>query len=133
MLAAGWAAAPGTEDATPVEPGGEATPAPSATPEATTDPAAGGETFTGVEVTNLRGAFQVRITVADGAVTAVTITQAGTEEPNSIDINSTAVPALEEAILEAQTWDVDYVSGASYTSAGVTESARDAFSQAGLD
>jgi uncharacterized protein with FMN-binding domain len=98
-----------------------------------TDAPAGSEVFTGPEVSNLKGTYQVAIVVADGVVTDVRPLQAGTTAADSVRVNQSALPELERRMLDAQSWDVDYVSGASYTSPAIVESAKGAFQQAGLD
>lgn len=94
--------------------------------------AAGTTTFDGPEIQNARGTFQVEIVMAGGKVTEVRPLQAGTGDATSRFINSRALPVLEQRILDAQTWDVQYVSGASYTSSGLITSAKGAFQKAGL-
>ena len=92
----------------------------------------GSQTFTGAAIENLRGVFQVEIVVVDGVVADVVVLQAGTSDEESIERNQAALPILIPAMVDQQTWDVDYVSGSSYTSEGITASAQDAFAQAGL-
>lgn len=91
----------------------------------------GGELFIGPEVRNLKGAYQVAI-VFDGVVTDIRPLQAGTTASDSVFVNTTALPELERRMLDAQNWDVEYVSGASFTSPAIVESAKGAFQQAGL-
>lgn len=109
--------------------------APRALPTVTTTTkgsAAGTTTFDGPAIQNARGTFQVEIVVAGGKVTEVRPLQAGSGDAESRFINSRALPTLEKRILDAQTWDVQYVSGASYTSDGFVTSAKGAFQKAGL-
>jgi len=106
---------------------------PTADPTATADSgASGGETFDGPAVSNARGTYQAQITVVDGQVTDVVALQAGTQDPNSIAVNQMAIPKFREEVLEAQTWDVAAVSGASFTSPAFIESLQGAFEAAGL-
>ena len=109
---------------------------PSAAPDATATPdstvAAGAATVDGPVVTNLRGDFQARIRVEDGTVTAVEALAAGTRDAQSVQINGVAIPELVSRVLAAQSWEVEAVSGASYTSPGFLESVRGAFEAAGL-
>jgi uncharacterized protein with FMN-binding domain len=84
-------------------------------------------------VTNLKGAYQVAIVVVDGKVIDVRPLQAGTTAADSVRVNQSALPELERRMLDAQSWDVEYVSGASYTSPAIVESAKGAFQLAGLD
>ncbi len=109
--------------------------APRTIPEVTMSGASapgGGQVFDGPVVTNLRGAFQVEIVVTDGAVTEVRPLRAGTNDIGSRLINQNSLPELEKRMIAAQSWDVGYVSGASYTSEGITASAKEAFAKAGL-
>ncbi len=108
------------------------TPVPDAGGETGGSATEGSQTFTGAAVQNLRGFFQVEIVVVDGVVADVVVLQAGTDDEESIERNQAALPILIPAMVDQQTWDVDYVSGSSYTSEGITASAQDAFAQAGL-
>ena len=89
-------------------------------------------TFNGAVVNNARGNFEAVVTVDQGVITAVDVLQSGTSERESERINEMAVPQLVERVLQAQTWDVEAVSGASYTSDGLRASIQDALAQAGL-
>ncbi len=110
------------------------------TPEPATDSgdgaATGGDgasgTFDGPVVTNIRGDFQARIVVEGGTVVSVDALAAGTSAAESQIINAEAIPALSQRVLEAQDWDVDAYSGASYTSPAFLESVQGAFAEAGL-
>ena len=75
------------------------------------------------------GPVTVTVTVEDGKLTEVTAE--GASETDGI--GSQAIDKLPGAILEAGTWDVDGVTGASFSSAAVLSAARDAFTQAGLE
>lgn len=112
-----------------------ATPAPEASgPPAEPTPAApGGQVFAGPAVSNPRGTYQAQIEVVDGVVVDVEALTAGTNASESLRVNETAIPVLRERVLEAQTWEVDAVSGASFTSPAMIESLRGAFEAAGLD
>lgn len=89
-------------------------------------------TVDGPVVTNMRGDYQARLHIEAGSVVEVEFPIAGTDAAQSRHINSSALPILEERILEAQSADVEYVSGASYTSPAMIESAQQAFDEAGL-
>ena len=125
IVAVGFAAAPPFTIST-----GDPTPDPTVTADPGT--ASGGETFDGPPVSNARGTYQAQITVEDGKVTDVVALQAGTQDPNSIAVNQMAIPKFREEVLEAQTWDVAAVSGASFTSPAFIESLQGAFEAAGL-
>ncbi|WP_062526490.1 FMN-binding protein [Demequina rhizosphaerae] len=118
--------------ATPEPVATTADPAPTATATEQADPAPASSTVDGPVVSNARGDFQARITVTGGEVTDVQAIAAGTQDAQSVQINARAIPELREKVLAAQTWDVEAVSGASYTSPAFTESLRGAFEEAGL-
>jgi uncharacterized protein with FMN-binding domain len=145
ILGAGFAAAPEAAVLDLATPDSEtpdtaasdtATPdaAATATPESSGDEVTGAAdgTYPGPVVNNIRGDYQLQIVVVGGEVTDVEFLTAGTNAAESVAINARALPILREEILEAQDWDVDYVSGASYTSPAMTESAQGAFEDAGL-
>jgi len=119
IVGAGFAAAPPLAGGT-------------ATADPTASAAQGSQTFDGPPISNLRGTYQAQITVTDGAVTDVVALQAGTTAPESVQVNTMAIPEFKKRVLEAQTWDVDAVSGASYTSPAFLESLEGAFEEAGL-
>jgi uncharacterized protein with FMN-binding domain len=110
---------------TPV-PGGTdpTTPAASAT--------AGSGTFTG-EVADTRwGPVQVQITVAHGAVTAVTAVDYPQGNDRDVEINSYAIPQLNQEATAARSATIDTVSGATVTSDGYIQSLQSALDKAGL-
>lgn len=126
ILTAGWVAAPQALEG-----------APDARAEGNgTDPSQANDsqvvTVEGPVVSNMRGDYQVWLQVEAGTVIDVQFPVAGTDAAQSRFINEGALPVLKERILEAQSADVEYVSGASYTSPAMIESAREAFDQAGL-
>lgn len=120
---------PAPEEPTPAEPAAPAPPPPAETPA---KPASTTQSHDGPVVRNARGTFQARITVENGVVVAVEALQAGTSASESVRINQAAIPVLAERVLAAQSWDVDAVSGASFTSPAMIESIRGAFDAAGL-
>ncbi len=89
-------------------------------------------TFIGPAVNTEWGKMQVQIVVNDGRIVDVKPLIIGTNNSESISINSKAVPKLEQKVLSAQTWNVGYVSGASSTSMGYTQSVRGAMTTAGI-
>lgn len=85
------------------------------------------DSFTATEK-GFGGDVTVTIEAQDGKLTAVTVE--GDSETEGI--GSRAVSDLPAAILEAGTWDVDAVAGASITSAAVKQAAKKAMTEAGL-
>lgn len=78
--------------------------------------------YVGPRVTNLRGGYQAQVTISGGIITAVDPVEAGTQDPESLQVNSFAVPELARRVIQAQSADVDYVSGSSFTSPAFLES-----------
>ncbi|WNM26319.1 FMN-binding protein [Demequina capsici] len=132
IVAAGYVSAP--KGAPAVDLGGAGQPGAGTASGAASGGAAGGVsgTFEGPVVTNARGDYQARITVTDGLVVAVDAVTAGTTAPESERINAQAIPELARRVLEAQDWDVDAYSGASFTSPAFLESVHGAFDDAGV-
>lgn len=106
-----------------------AAPAPAAPAPA---PAAPSGNFTGATAQTSYGNYQVAITVASGKVTAISMLQSGASDGTSRQISGSALPQLINAVLQSQTANVGYVSGASFTSQGFLASVQDAMAQAGL-
>ena len=96
---------------------------------AATTPTADG-TFTGDTVDTRWGPVQARVTVAGGRITAVDVVQYPTGNPRDREINADAVPTLVDETLQAQSADIDMVSGATVTSTGYLESLQSALDQA---
>ncbi|HTR91527.1 MAG TPA: FMN-binding protein [Trebonia sp.] len=102
----------------------------SATPSAST--ASASKTVTGEAVDTIYGPVQVKITVKGGKITAVTATEYPQESPRDYQINSYAIPALNQETLAASSANIDSISGATYTSQGYIGSLQSAIDQAGL-
>jgi uncharacterized protein with FMN-binding domain len=78
------------------------------------------------------GPVQVRITVAGGKITDVTATTYPDNNFRDQEINSYALPVLHDEVLQAQSADIDSVSGATVTSDGYRESLQAAVDAAHL-
>jgi len=78
------------------------------------------------------GTFQVRITVAAGKITDISMLQSGDQDGTSQQITAYALPMLIQAVLQQQKADVGYVSGASYTTQGFEGAVQSAMQAAGL-
>jgi uncharacterized protein with FMN-binding domain len=88
-------------------------------------------TVTGPAVETEWGFFQVEIVVEDGVLVSV----AAVQEPGdrrSRRINAQALPVYEELAIEAQSADIDVISGATVTWQGYTRSLQAALDEAGL-
>lgn len=112
--------------------GGEASSAPAA-PTVAGDVAYADGVYVGPRVTNIKGGYQAQVTIENGIITKVEPIEAGTQDPESIQVNAFAVPELVTRVLEAQSADVDYVSGSSFTSPAFLESIDGALSEAAND
>lgn len=98
----------------------------------TTSAAPTTRTVTGTTAQTKYGPVQVRITLTGGKITGASAIQSPDETARSKDINSTAVPKLNQETLQAQSANIDAVSGATYTSAGYKQSLQSALDRAGV-
>jgi uncharacterized protein with FMN-binding domain len=98
----------------------------------TTDGPAAAVTVTGSSADTRWGPVQVQVTVENGKITDVTVVDYPTENGKDRQINARAIPVLVQETLDAQSADIDMVSGATVTSEGYLESLQAALDQAGL-
>jgi uncharacterized protein with FMN-binding domain len=114
--------------------GASPSPAASSTPTSAPGSAASGgsRTVTGEAAQTRFGPVQVQITVAGGAVTSVTAVDYPQNDPRDVQINSFAIPQLNQEATAAKSTSIDVVSGATYTSQGYIQSLQSALDQAGL-
>ena len=89
-------------------------------------------TYTGNSVMTRWGAVQVQITVADGRITAAEAVEYPQANPRDRQINAYALPVLAQEATQAQSADIDAVSGATVTSDGYVQSLQSAIDQAHL-
>ena len=101
-----------------------------AAPSAAAASAAG--TYTGDSVMTRWGAVQVEITVADGKITAVQAVEYPQGNARDRQINAYALPVLAQEATQAQSAQIDAVSGATVTSDGYIQSLQSALDQAHL-
>lgn len=94
--------------------------------------AAGSQTVTGPTVQTQWGPVQVEIVVTDGTITDVSVLQYPSGNSQDQQINQYALPVLIRETLDAQSADIDMVSGATVTSTGYLGSLQAALDQAGL-
>lgn len=74
----------------------------------------------------------MRITLKNGKITDVTAVSYPSDNPRDQEINSYAIPQLRREALNAQSAQIDSVSGATYTSGGYKQSLQSALDSAGL-
>ena len=104
----------------------------SGTTDSGTTAAPSGGTYTGDAVQTRFGPVQVEITVENGAITASEVTQVPWNDRKDQEINGRAVPVLNAEAVDAQSADIDMVSGATYTSQAYVESLQSAIDRANL-
>ena len=90
------------------------------------------KTYTGDAVSTRFGDVQVEITVTSGKITKSSVTQVPWSNGRDQEINSYAVPILNSETVDAQSANIDMVSGATYTSNGYIGSLQSAIDQANL-
>jgi uncharacterized protein with FMN-binding domain len=118
--------------AVPTPPATRATTTPVPTP--TRSPAATSTTVNGAAADTRYGPVQVQITVRGGRIVKADAIVYPQGDRRDREINSWAVPQLNQETLDAQSAQIDTVSGATYTSDGYRQSlqsALDAAHQAG--
>lgn len=111
------------------------TPAPQATaaPQATQAPATGSfvdGTVAGPVVNTRFGPVQVQVTISNGKLSAIDALQLPSDHPRSAAISDYAGPVLQSEALQAQSAQIDGVSGATYTSIAYQRSLQAALDQA---
>lgn len=87
-------------------------------------------TFTGQDFPNQFGDVQVSVTIAGGRITDVQALQLPMAHQRSADISQQAGPLLHDEVLQAQSAQIDGVSGATYTSQSYAQSVQSALDQA---
>lgn len=88
--------------------------------------------YTGSVVQTRWGPVQVKITVRDGRITGVDVVQYPNGNPKDAEINAYALPILVQGTMNAQSAQVDMVSGATVTSTGYVQSLQSALDKAGI-
>ncbi len=89
-------------------------------------------TVTGSSADTRWGPVQVQLTVEGGTITDVTVVDYPTGTGKDRQINARAIPVLVQETLDAQSADIDMVSGATVTSEGYLQSLQAALDEAGL-
>jgi uncharacterized protein with FMN-binding domain len=117
---------------TPSQSASSTSSSPTSSSTTTTNPSAT-RTATGAAVNYHYGILSVSVTVSGKKITKVGIASlddGGNFRSQSIDQQS--IPILEQQALQAQSANIQGVSGASYTSAGFVQSLQSALSKVGL-
>ncbi|MFD7595753.1 FMN-binding protein [Kitasatospora sp. NPDC059812] len=113
----------------------DATAGPSGSPSAPAAGAAAGaggtRKVTGDAVNTRYGPVQVEVTLAGSRITTVDVVKYPTEDRRDREINSSALPLLNQEAIAAQSAGIDVVSGATFTSDGYVRSLQSALDRAG--
>ena len=106
---------------------------PATSPPTTTTVPATTRSATGPSVNYNFGVMSVAVTVSGAKLTNVTIASLDDGgNPRSQSIDQQSIPVLEQQALQAQSANIQGVSGASYTSSGFQQSLQGALSQLGF-
>lgn len=95
-------------------------------------PAKKSGTFLGAAYQTRYGAVQVSVTVKNGKITKVTAPVYPVGTFRDQQINSQAIPLLEQEVMAAQSSNINNITGASFTAQGFYISLVSALSKAGL-
>jgi uncharacterized protein with FMN-binding domain len=93
---------------------------------------AGSTTATGSVAQTQWGPVQVQLSVKAGSIADVQVLQYPNGNSRDAEINSYALPVLIQETMDAQSANIDMVSGATVTSVGYSQSLQSALDQAGL-
>ncbi|MFL6106000.1 MAG: FMN-binding protein [Marmoricola sp.] len=88
--------------------------------------------MTGTVASTRWGPVQVQLTVASGKITKVSVLQYPSGNGRDQEINSYALPILTQETIDAQSANIDMVSGATVTSDGYLQSLQSALDQVNL-
>ena len=122
----------------PTPSAGNPSPSPSASPSGTPppsptpSPAGISGTFTGADVPNRYGDVVVRVVISNGHIADVQAVTLPTDRAESAYISQQAGPLLRQEALQAQSANIDILSGATYTSQSYAQSLESALQQAHL-
>lgn len=86
--------------------------------------------YTGPVADAYYGPLQVKVSISGGKISDVTFLQYPNDRSNSIAINTQAMPYLKQEAIQAQSANVDIVSGATQTSLAFRQTLGSALSQA---
>jgi len=86
---------------------------------------------TGDAISTRYGPVQVKVTLDGTKITTIDVVQYPSHDHKDQEINSYALPVLNQEAIAAQSADIDVVTGATYTSDGYTKSLQSALDKAG--
>ena len=122
-------------DVSQASPTPSASPSPSDSSAPTPTPSNSGPTYkdgtyTGQDFQNQFGDTQVKVTISGGRITDVQALQLPYDRQRSAEISQYAAPQLHDEVLQAQSAQIDTLSGATYTSDAYAQSVQSALDQA---
>ena len=122
-------------DVSQASPTPSASPSPSDSSVPTPTPSNSGPTYkdgtyTGQDFQNQFGDTQVKVTISGGRITDVQALQLPYDRQRSAEISQYAAPQLHDEVLQAQSAQIDTLSGATYTSDAYAQSVQSALDQA---
>jgi uncharacterized protein with FMN-binding domain len=125
----------GASAAQPTTAPGMATQGTAPQPAPTTSPGTGAapsgtQVVKGPDVPNQYGDVQVQLTIQGGKVIDVTALQMPVDRSRSAYISQVAAPMLRSEVIQAQSANIDIISGATYTSESYAQSVQAALDQA---
>ena len=123
---------PSTSPPTTAPPPSGATSTPGTQPAPTTTAPSASRTVDGPDVPNQYGDVQVRVVVQGSHIVDVQALQLPSDRPRSAEISRQAEPYLRQETLQAQSANIDVVSGATFTSYSYAQSLQSALDQAGM-
>jgi uncharacterized protein with FMN-binding domain len=126
------AATAGSSVVSPVQGGTSGDDAAGSTTAPSSSATSASTTVTGDAADTRWGPVQVQVTVANGALTDVSVIEYPDNNGKDRQINARALPILVQETLDAQSADIDMISGATVTSEGYLESLQSALDEAGL-
>ena len=89
----------------------------------------GTKTVTGDAADTRYGPVQVKLTATNGKITSIDAVEYPQESPRDQEINSYAIPELNQEALASSSANIDIISGATYTSEGYLQSLQSALDQ----
>jgi uncharacterized protein with FMN-binding domain len=123
---------PAPASPSPRSPADAPTSAPQQAPAPTQQPASPYRdgTYTGAAASAFYGDVQVQVTIANGQLTSIQFPQWPNDRARSVRINQQALPMLVQEAIQAQSANVDVISGATDTSYAFAQSLQSALDQA---
>jgi uncharacterized protein with FMN-binding domain len=109
-----------------------ASPSPTATASPSATATSSTQRVTSDAVATQYGNVQLKVTITGGKITDITPVQLPSQDPKSDAIAGYAVPLLRQSALSKQSANIDFVSGATYTSEGYKSALQSALDKAGF-